>query len=297
MDLVVAVVIVALGDAPMIHEVQGASPGRGPLRRHGVRLAGVGIIVAAFATWVIRSYNAAVGVSLSASRHPISGASTPTGEDGVTLRVTFRRQRPVRVHVEYCEAEIQLLGGLHGLLDVGSQVGWALTQALHATNDGNSLSSGSEVSYQVSFWAPHDRALDVKVTASGAPKSLHWIGWPAWSASIIIPPADLENRPGAADNEYSREFSIAVGLSCAAPSPASLVACISELWCEPNGDIGVDTSTKWVRIEGYISEEMLHAGGHRCGHVALQDTASADAPVFSNADKDADRPGELSVDN
>jgi hypothetical protein len=127
--------------------------------RHGVRLAGVGIIVAGFAIWIVRTYNAAIAISISASRNPISDASTPTGEDGVTLRVAFRRQRPVRVDVERCEAEIQLLGSPHGVLDVESQVGWALTQALHATDDGNSLASGDEASYQVSFWVPRDRAM------------------------------------------------------------------------------------------------------------------------------------------
>lgn len=96
---------------------------------------------------LIRTYNAALAISLSASRHPISGAITPTGEDGVTLRVGLRRQRPVRVHVERCEAEIQSLGSPHGSLDVGSQVGWALTQALTAADDGSSLASGGEVSY------------------------------------------------------------------------------------------------------------------------------------------------------
>jgi hypothetical protein len=165
-------------------------------QRHGVRLARVGIIVAVFATWLLRTYNVAFAVSLSASRHPVSGESAPTGADGVTLRVAFRRQRAVRVHVERCEADIKLLGSPPGALDVGPQVGWALTQALHATDDGNSLASGNEVSYQVSFWAPYDRALDVKVIASGAPAILRWVGWPAWSASIIIPPAVSENPRG-----------------------------------------------------------------------------------------------------
>jgi hypothetical protein len=164
-------------------------------QRHGVRLAGIGIIVAAFATWLIRTYNAALAISLSASRHPIAGASTPTGEDGVTLRVGLRRQRSVRVHVERCEAEIQFLGSPLGVLAVGSQVGWALTQALTAADDGSSLASGGEVSYQVSFWAPEDRAIDVKVIVSGAPRIFQWVGWPAWSASITIPAADSQNRP------------------------------------------------------------------------------------------------------
>ncbi len=164
--------------------------------RHGVRLAGVGIIVAVLATWIVSSYNAAVAISLSASRHPISGAATPTGEDGVTLRVTFRRQRPVRVHVERCRVEIRLVGSPRSVVDIGSQVGWALTQALHATDDGNAFARGDEVSYQASFWAPRDRALDVKVIASGAPAILGWVGWPAWSTSISIRPSSSENRPG-----------------------------------------------------------------------------------------------------
>jgi hypothetical protein len=42
---------------------------------------------------------------------------------------------------------------LNGFLDVGSQVGAALTQALHATDNGNAFASGDEVSYQVSCWA------------------------------------------------------------------------------------------------------------------------------------------------
>jgi len=162
---------------------------------HSVRLAGVGIIVAAFATWLIRAYNAALAVTLSASRHPISGASTPTGDDGVTLRLALRRQRSVRVHVERCEAQIQSLGSPHGFLDVGSQVGWALTQALTTTDDGSSLGSGGEVSYQVSFWAPHDRAIDVNVIVSGAPPILRWLDWPAWSASMTIPAAGSQNPP------------------------------------------------------------------------------------------------------
>jgi hypothetical protein len=160
-----------------------------------VRLAGVGIIVAAFATWLIRSYDTAVTISLAASRHPISGAST-NGEDGVTLRVTFRRQRSVRIHVERCEAEIALVGTPPAILDVGAQVGWALTQALHATDNGSALATEHEVSYQASFWAPHDQAIDVRVVASGAPAILGWIGWPAWSASVAIPPSSSENRPG-----------------------------------------------------------------------------------------------------
>jgi hypothetical protein len=165
-------------------------------RSYGVRLAGVGIIVALFATWLIRTYDAALAISLSASRHPISGAATPTGEDGVTLRVGLQRQRPVRVHVERCEAEIQSRGGPRGVLDVGSQVGWALTQALTADDDGSALASGDEVSYQVSFWAPRDRAIDVKVIVSGAPRILRWVGWPAWSASITMPAANSRDRPG-----------------------------------------------------------------------------------------------------
>ncbi len=164
-------------------------------RSHSVRLAGVGIIVGAFATWLIRTYNAALAVTLSASRQPISGAPTPRGEDGVTLRVGLRRKRRVRVHIERCEVEIQSLGSPHGFLDVGSQVGWALTQALTASDDGRSLAPGGEVSYQVSFWAPHDRAIDVKVVVSGAPQLLQWAGWPAWSASITIPAAGSQNRP------------------------------------------------------------------------------------------------------
>ena len=164
-------------------------------RSHGVRLAGVGIIVAAFAMWLIRTYNAALAISLSASRHPIAGASTPTGEDGVTLRLALRRQRPVRVHVERCEAEIQFLGSPRGFLDAGSQVGWALTQALTAADDGSSLASGGEVSYQVSFWAPHDRAIDVKVIVLGAPPILRWLDWPAWSASMTVPAAGSQNPP------------------------------------------------------------------------------------------------------
>jgi hypothetical protein len=164
-------------------------------RSYSVRLAGVGIILAAFATWTIRTYNAAVALSLSASRHPIAGAPAPAGEDGVTLRVGLRRQRSVRVHVERCEAKIQSCGNPHRFLDVGSQVGWALTQALTASDDGSSLASGHEVSYQVSFWAPHDRAIDVKVIVLGAPPILRWLDWPAWSASMTVPAAGSQNPP------------------------------------------------------------------------------------------------------
>lgn len=164
-------------------------------QRHGVRLPGVGIIVAAFATWLIRTYNAALAISLSANRHPIAGASTPTGDDGVTLRVALRRQRPVRVHAKRCEAEIQSHGSPRGSPDVGSRVGWALRQALTAADDGSALASGDEVSYQVSFWAPRDRAIDVQVIISGAPRIFQWVGWPAWSASITIPAAGSSNRP------------------------------------------------------------------------------------------------------
>jgi hypothetical protein len=164
-------------------------------RSHSVRLAGVGIIVAAFATWIFRTYSAALAVTLSASRQRISGALTPTGEDGVTLRVALRRQRSVRVHVERCEAEIQSLGSPHGFLDVGAQVGWALTQALTASDDGSSLASGNEVSFQVSFWAPRDRAIDVKVLVSGTPPVLRWLDWPAWSASMTIPAVGSQNPP------------------------------------------------------------------------------------------------------
>jgi len=164
-------------------------------RSHSVRVAGVGIIVAVFATWITRTYNAALAITLSASRQPTSGAPTPTGEDGVTLRVGLRRQRRVRVHIERCEVEIQALGSPHGFLDVGSQVGWALTQALTAADDGSALASREEVSYQVSFWAPHDRAIDVKVLVSGAPPILRWLDWPAWSASITMPAAGSQNAP------------------------------------------------------------------------------------------------------
>jgi hypothetical protein len=169
------------------------SPGSGP-HRHSVRLAGIGIIVVAFGTWIIRTYNSAIAVSLSATRHSIFDAPTPTGEDAIVLRVALRRRRPVRVQVEGCAAEIQLLGGSQGSLDIAPEVAWALTQALRATDDRNSLATGDEVSYKVSFRAPHDRALDVKVVASGAPRSLRWVGWPAWSASIIVPLSGSRTR-------------------------------------------------------------------------------------------------------
>jgi hypothetical protein len=164
-------------------------PSRSGPQRHSVRLAGAGIIVVAFGTWIIGTYNSAIAVSLSATRHSISDAPARTGEDAIVLRVALRRQRPVRVQVEGCAVEIRLLGGAQGSLDIAGQVGWALTQALRAPDDTNSLAAGAEVSYQVSFRAPDDRALDVKVVASGAPPILQWIGCPAWSASIIVPPA------------------------------------------------------------------------------------------------------------
>jgi hypothetical protein len=91
-----------------------------------------------------------------------SGASTPTGEDGATLRVALRMQRRVRIHVERCEADIKLLGRPPGALDVASRVSRALTQALHATDDGNSFASGDEASYQLSFWAPRDRGSSLR---------------------------------------------------------------------------------------------------------------------------------------
>jgi hypothetical protein len=169
-------------------------PSRSGPQRHSVRLAGIGIIVVAFGTWIIGTHNSAIAVSLSATRHSISDAPTPTGEDAVVLRVALRRQRHVRVQVEGCAAEIQLLGGSPGSLPVAPQMSWALTQALRAPDDRNSLAAGAEVSYQVSFRAPHDRALDVKVVASGAPPILQWIGWLAWSASIIVPPQGPQDR-------------------------------------------------------------------------------------------------------
>jgi hypothetical protein len=160
-----------------------------------VRLAGAGIIIAAFVAWAVRSYASAIAVSLSATRHSTSEASSPTQEDGVVLRVALRKQRRLRLQVARCTMDIRLLGDSQGSLAISSQVSWALTQALRASADRSALASGDEVSYQVSFQAPHDRALDVKVVVSGAPAILQWIGWPSWSTSIVIPVATQEERP------------------------------------------------------------------------------------------------------
>ena len=154
-----------------------------------MRLAGGGIIIAAFVAWAINTYVSAVAVSLSATRHFIADASSPPRGDGVVLQVALRRQRRVRVEVERCTAEIRLLGGSQDSLAVAPQVSWALTQALRATDDREALATGNEVSYQVSFRAPNDQALHVKVIAFGAPRILQWFGWPSWSASLIVPQA------------------------------------------------------------------------------------------------------------
>jgi hypothetical protein len=69
---------------------------------------------------------------------------------------------------------------------------WALTQALRAADDRQALAMGNEVSYQVSFRAPNDQALHVKVIAFGGLPILQWFGWPSWSASIFVP----EDRAG-----------------------------------------------------------------------------------------------------
>jgi hypothetical protein len=152
--------------------------GRRPSRVQGsVRLAGAGIIIAAFVAWAVRTCASAVAVSPSATRHSISDASSPTREDGVVLQVALRRQRRVRVQVARCTAEIRLLGDSQGPMAISPQVSWALTQTLRESADRNALASGDEVSYQASFRAPHDRAIDVKVVAFGAPAILQWIGW------------------------------------------------------------------------------------------------------------------------
>jgi hypothetical protein len=162
-----------------------------------VRLAGAAIIVVAFGAWTVGTYNSAVAISLSATRHSSSGAATPVAEDTIVLRVGLRKQRPVRVQVEKCVAEIGALGLPQDSLNrVATQVGWALTQAVRATDDRTSLAAGNENSYQVSFQAPHDRTIVVKVVASGAPPILQWLGWPAWSASIRVPPSDSPNQSG-----------------------------------------------------------------------------------------------------